>query len=210
MISKYAAHQGGFIDTLWKAMRRGLVLRQPDTVRYYLEKWLVICPHPERQALACLKAGLLLESGGYYQEAVELFRKGLQGEPDHPSLRAGLYSRLAFNLVQLGRPEEALRTARAAVELRPDQAGPRLHLGLALEADGQDPRAAEAYLAGMQVPVMERELFSRIRERLHGADSAEPGSARLPATLNLLAGIFKLAGFSGRSRFSEADLQARL
>jgi tetratricopeptide (TPR) repeat protein len=210
LISRQAALTGAFTDSLWKAVQRSLDLNQPDTVLYYLDKWLVVWPAPERQALACLKTALLLESGGHHREAAELLRKGLRREPEHPSLRSRLFSRLAFNLVQLGRPGEALPAARAAVDLRPDQAEPRLHLGLALEAVGQDARAAQAYRAGMEAPVLERELFTRAGELFFQIAAADQTPARQPAPLRLLAGICQLARLSGDGYFSEADLQARL
>lgn len=212
----YGATIGRFEGDVWRAIRSAQNLHQPDTLRYYLQKWLTLLDHPERKAFACLKTGKFLEEEGCCQEAVDLYRKGLGYNPSHPSLCCRLNSRLAFALVQLGLPAEAEIRARSALRIFPDNGTAHLHLGLALEAQGAYEEALASYQAGIQAPVVERDLFERIHliylqslEDRSGATKEEVRS-RLPAPSRLLASVFTLARRNRFGQFQAAALQSQL
>jgi len=212
----YGVTIGEFEGDVWRAIRSAQNLGQPDTLRYYLQKWLTLLDHPERKAFACLKTGKFLEEEGCYQKAVDLYRKGLGYNLSHPSLRYRLNSRLAFALVQLGLPAEAEIRARSALRILPESGTAHLHLGLALEAQGAYEEALTSYRAAVQAPVVERHLFERIHhvylqslEDRSGA-SKEEIRPRLPAPSRLLASVFTLARRNRFGQFQTAALQGQL
>jgi tetratricopeptide (TPR) repeat protein len=75
--------------------------------------------------------GLLLAQGGS-AKALEAFRHEIELHPDHVLARV----ELAFNLLRRGRPDEAVKTAEAAVRLDPGVFVTHLALGRSLVAAG--------------------------------------------------------------------------
>ncbi len=99
-----------------------------------------------------LNFGLALKERGHLEEAVAVYREAL--ERTRGAKRAPLLSNLGVVLDQIGRPDEALKSHRAALALDPGIATAHFHVGkLLVNAD----RAAEAL------------------EHLHKATSVRPG-----------------------------------
>ena len=88
--------------------------------------------------------GVALTLAGKFEEAVELFRRAIELDPN----RADAYDNLGNALAKMGKNEEAIEAYRRSLELYPDEAiaaSPYNNLGLILESMGQREKATEAY-----------------------------------------------------------------
>lgn len=88
--------------------------------------------------------GIALTLAGKFEEAVELFRRAIELDPN----RADAYDNLGNALAKMGKNEEAIEAYRRSIELYPDEAiaaSPYDNLGLVLESMGQREKATEAY-----------------------------------------------------------------
>lgn len=108
------------------------LLSDPLMLAYYDEL--------ESAMLFELRGNQALEAGDY-QEAIDFFRRGLELEPDNPSVR----QRLATALVMVGDAAGAVEQLEEALRRRPDFGAAHLGLAALLEMDGRVAEAVDRY-----------------------------------------------------------------
>jgi tetratricopeptide (TPR) repeat protein len=86
--------------------------------------------------------GIICQSQGKFEEAVQHMRRALSGAP----LNAQYHNNLGVVLQAIGQMEEAKRAFRAAIELAPDFVAARVGLIRVLMAEGEEAAADEAAL----------------------------------------------------------------
>jgi DNA-binding SARP family transcriptional activator/TolB-like protein len=113
-------------------------------------------------------------------EAVESFDRELQLAPDHPVLWISYLWR-ASALLGAGELTAAETASRAAIRLTPDNAGPRISLGMILHEMSRLDEATEAFRTGRHLePDTTLEVWRRRYARAHPNDGA---ADRLDAAL---------------------------
>jgi tetratricopeptide (TPR) repeat protein len=90
-------------------------------------------------AMALSGAGALAMNSGRLDEAIELTRRSLEGDP----LSASAYMSLGMSLFAADRFAQAEEAFRKALELAPQRGATHAHLALALVAQGQGEEALE-------------------------------------------------------------------
>jgi len=118
-------------------------VRQIEIARAMLRQQTVVNNLPA----VYMRRGMLLEQQGRIQDAVLLYQKILQYQPEH--IQA--HQKLAFLRYQLHQVDEAIVHYKVLVQLQPDSFIVHYNLGLALVDKGQFNEAVEHYQQALRI-----------------------------------------------------------
>ncbi len=136
--------------------------RRWDAAEQVLREGLEVTAAPAVRMSSTLTLARLLVERNQSAAALEVMeRQAASGEKS-----AEYQGFLAVLLNRAGRAHEAAERYQAATRLAPDEARWWAGLGIALDADGQNAAAREAYLKAKSLPGLPPELAQHIEQRL--------------------------------------------
>lgn len=123
--------------------------RHDEAVRC-MERLIALSKDPEEHGSYYLALGCFMEQIRDYREAAGFYRQALALEPCRTGTWYFIHNNLGYSLNQLEDYDGAIPYLRRAIEIDPGRPNAYKNLGLALEAKGHFPEAAELFVVATQ------------------------------------------------------------
>ncbi len=129
------------------------------------------------------RLGGMLRARGRLPAALAEYRRALSAAPGHPYVAA----RLARMELDLGKPADAIKTVRPALDAMPEASAPNLTMGEALVATGELGKARPFFETALRQNPFDPAVHCGL-ERVYGALGDAPRRARTEAACKRLRG----------------------
>lgn len=168
----------------------------------YLERLLELSDDPEEHGGYYLALGCHMEQIRDYHGAVRFYRRALAMEPCRNKIWYYIHNNLGYSLIQLQDYDGAIPYLRRAVEIDPDLPNAYKNLGLAFEAKGNFPEAAELFVAATQADASDPRSLAHLENLIAFRPELEVDLPDLLSRLEACRKAVKIA------RTHQPDLQA--